>query len=49
MEFRWVAFITLWTLFSGPVLAQPQAPAARKTSNTAQVEVSPSPTLSPTR
>jgi hypothetical protein len=23
MEFRWVVFITLWTMLSGPVLAPP--------------------------
>jgi hypothetical protein len=23
MEFRWIVFLTLWTAFSGPVLARP--------------------------
>ena len=38
MEFRWLVFLTLWTLLSGPVLARPivaqakpsHAPAAAK-------------------
>jgi hypothetical protein len=25
MDFRWVVAITLWTVFSGPVFAPPQA------------------------
>jgi hypothetical protein len=29
MEFRWVAFITLWTMLSGPVLARPVAQRER--------------------
>jgi hypothetical protein len=28
MDFRWVAFITLWTLLSGPILATPTGPSA---------------------
>lgn len=23
MDFRWIVFLTLWTVFSGPVLARP--------------------------
>jgi hypothetical protein len=32
MNFRWVTFIALWTLLSGPILAQPTgwASASRK-------------------
>jgi len=42
MEFRWVAFITLWTCFIGPILGAPSKSGtpARK-SVTASVQVSP--------
>lgn len=31
MEFRWVAFITLWTVLSGPIFSSPsKAPARNK-------------------
>lgn len=26
MEFRWLIFLTLWTVFSGPILARPSLP-----------------------
>lgn len=26
MQFRWVAFITVWTILSGPVFARPIPP-----------------------
>jgi hypothetical protein len=29
MEFRWVAFIALWTILSGPVFAPPAPSRAR--------------------
>ena len=29
MEFRWLVFLTLWTLLSGPVLARPIIAQAR--------------------
>ncbi len=39
MNFRWVAFITLWTLLSGPIFASPDAPAGAsgKTETTIKV------------
>jgi hypothetical protein len=36
MEFRWIIFLVLWTILTGPVLAQPIAQTPHSaTSNTA--------------
>jgi hypothetical protein len=37
MDFRWVAFITLWTLLSGPIFAAPTSSASSKSGPTVKV------------
>lgn len=48
MEFRWVVFITLWTMLSGPVfyrltvVSKPAYRATAVSSSTSSIPVSPS-------
>jgi hypothetical protein len=37
MQFRWVAFIALWTCFIGPILGAPSKPPGKVSVATAKV------------
>jgi hypothetical protein len=41
MDFRWVAFIALWTFFIGPVWARPVLPANQPRSQTSAGQEAP--------
>ncbi len=41
MEFHWVALITLWTIFVGPVFGQPTKPQVRTAPAHAAVPLGP--------
>ena len=45
MEFRWVAFITLWTTLVGPIMGAPSGPASH--FRPAAVKVVKTPAVSP--
>jgi hypothetical protein len=36
MEFRWLIFLTLWTMLSGPILARPVAAQEHSTQKAAK-------------
>jgi hypothetical protein len=50
MQFRWVAFITLWTSLVGPILGAPSGTAkAHRKPSVAAVKTAPAPATSPVR
>jgi hypothetical protein len=49
MEFRWVAFITLWSMLVGPILGTPSGSTSARPPLVKTIKAAPASTLAPQR